>query len=218
MTKFGTKSNNSNLHASTDSVIASTSKSQPHIIIIHLEQEMHYKLQSQIYIRGGKEVCRMGWHQIAFSIQAYGKFKGKRKVNIGGLVDKKCQITFANTSTHDNEDTYDCFEDDSDPKCSVKLLWFMTNMCLKEQEHLFCHEAASGVKHRATSFAAKMEEAGTTYINILPNNQYGKNCMDKWVEQLCYITGVPPPLKGIIGNRGARGHGIERLAKANPPS
>jgi hypothetical protein len=44
----------------------------------------------------------MGWYHIVFSVQAYDKFKGKRKVNIGGLVDNKCQITFAKTSTHDN--------------------------------------------------------------------------------------------------------------------
>jgi hypothetical protein len=89
-TKFGTKSSKSNLHASTDSVIASTSMSQPYMIVIHMEQESHYKLQTRILVRGGKEVCKMSWHQIIFSIQSYGKFKGKRKVNIGGLVDKTC--------------------------------------------------------------------------------------------------------------------------------
>jgi hypothetical protein len=155
----------------------------------------------------------MGWHQIIFSIQAYGRFKGNRKVNIDGLVDKTCQITFAYTSTHYNEDAYDFIEDDSDPKCLVKLLWCMAHMFLKEQEHLICREAAS-VKHRPKSFAAKMVEAGAPYIKILPNNHYGKNYMDKLVKQLCDRTGVPPPLKGKIGNRGARGHGIEMLDKA----
>jgi hypothetical protein len=132
------------------------------------------------------------------------------------LVDKTCQIIFANTRTRNNEDAYDCIEDDSDPKCLVKLLWFMANMYLKEQDHLFCREAAS-VKHRTKSFAAKMVANGTPYIKILPNNHYGKNYMDKWVKQLCARTGVPPPLKGKIGNHGARGHGIEMLAKAKPP-
>jgi hypothetical protein len=176
-TKFGTKSNKSNLHASTDSVIASTSMYQPYIILIHMEQEIHYKLQTRILVHGGKEVCKMSWHQIIFSIQSYGRFKGNCKVNIGGLVDKTCKITFANTSNCDNEVAYDCIEDYSGPKCLVKLLWFMANMCLKEQDHLFCREAAS-VKHRAKSFAAKMEESGTSYmhyIKILPNNHYGNN-------------------------------------------
>jgi hypothetical protein len=92
----------------------------------------------------------------------------------------------------------------------------MANMCLKEQEHLFCREAAS-VKHSAKSFAAKMVVNGTPYIKILPNNHHGKNYMDKWVSQLCNRTGIPPPLKGKIENHGAHGHGIEMLAKAKHP-
>jgi hypothetical protein len=84
-----------------------------------MEQEIHYKLQTQILVRGGKEVCKMSWHQIIFSIQTYGRFKGKRKVNIDGLVDKTCH---ANTSNRDNEDAYHCIGDDSDPKFLVKLL------------------------------------------------------------------------------------------------
>jgi hypothetical protein len=136
-------------------VIASTSKSQPYIIIIHLQQGVHYKLLYRIYLHVRKEVCKMGWHQVAFSIQATEKFKGKRKINIGGLVDNKCQIIFSTTSTGNNEDVYYCIEDGSDPKCIVNLSWFMANMCLKEQEHLFCREAAA-VKHREKLFAGKM--------------------------------------------------------------
>jgi hypothetical protein len=47
-TKFGTKSNKSNLHASTDSVIASTIMSQPHVIVIHMEQDIYCRLHTRI--------------------------------------------------------------------------------------------------------------------------------------------------------------------------
>jgi hypothetical protein len=111
---------------------------------------------------------------------------------------------------------YDCVEDDYDPKCLVNLLWFMANMCIKEHEHLFCREAAS-VKHRATSFAAKMEEAGTHCIKILPNNHYGKNYMDKWVKQLCDLTGVTPNLKEKMGIMEPVDTVLICLLKPSPP-
>jgi hypothetical protein len=72
--------------------------------------EIRCKLLYQIYLHHVKEVAKMGWHQIAFSVQATGKVKDRRKINICGLVDKKCQITFSNTSTHENEDIYDCID------------------------------------------------------------------------------------------------------------
>jgi hypothetical protein len=196
-------------------VIASTSISQPYITVIHMEQEIHLTLQTQILVLGGKEVCKMRWHHIILSIQAFGRFKGKRKVNIDGLVDKICQITFANTSTRDNEDAFDCIEDDSDPKCLVKLLWFMSNVCLKEQVHFFGRESAS-VKHRSKSCAENMVANGIPYIKILPNNHYSKNYMDKWVTQLCDLTGAPP-LKEKMGIMEPVDTGLRCFLTPRPP-
>jgi hypothetical protein len=98
-TYYGTKLNQSVLHASTDSIIDSTMESQPYVNIHHLHMDIHYTLLSRIYLRGGKEVAYMGWEDVVFSIHATGKFKGKRKVNIINLADKMTQITFAHTST-----------------------------------------------------------------------------------------------------------------------
>jgi hypothetical protein len=212
-TKFGTKSNKPTLHSSTDEVIASTTLSQPYANVLHLLQEISYKLQSRIYLRGGKEVTLLNFDQVVLSIQGTGKFKGKRKINIVGLVDKTTQITFSNTSTRDIEDFFDCVEDDSDPKCLVKLFCFLMNMCVSDQERVFCREAAS-VPRTVKSFEAKMKSAGMPYIKIMPKNPYGKNFMDKWVKDLCKRTGVPPPIKGKISNHGARGHGIDMQARA----
>jgi hypothetical protein len=93
-TKFGTKSNKPSLHSSTDEVIASTTLSQPYANVLHLLQEISYKLQSRIYLRGGKEVTLLNFDQVVVSIQGTGKFMGKRKINIVGLVDKTTQITY----------------------------------------------------------------------------------------------------------------------------
>jgi hypothetical protein len=67
----------------------------------------------------------------------------------------------------------------------------MVNMCIMDQEHLFCREGAA-VANRAKSFVAKMDEAGTPFIKILPTNHYGKNVIDKWVKQIRELTGAPP--------------------------
>jgi hypothetical protein len=93
-TKFGTKSKKPSLHLSTYEVISSTTLYQPYANVIHLLQEISYKLQSRIYLRGGKEVTLLNFDQVLLSIQVTGKIKGKRKINIVGLVEKTTQITF----------------------------------------------------------------------------------------------------------------------------
>jgi hypothetical protein len=136
-TKFGTKSKKQSLHSSTDEVIASTTLSQSYANVLHMLQEIHYTLQSRIHLRGGKEVTLLNYDQVVLSIQATGKFKVKRKLNIVGLVKKTTHITFFNTNTRDIEDFFYCVEDDSYLKCLFKLFCFLMNMCLSEQELFF---------------------------------------------------------------------------------